>query len=533
MWSSISAVRSLRLFLNSNMEMASTARRGAPAQLETALWPLPVGALIGLLFLIALQFTTKWFLFLFLGSLIFAASLAPLDKKAFYLALLVFAISVRVGLNLYFQHSPLQHSTHGFLIQLHYLPLAALYAIWVGRCWLARSLPGISKRGLIPFSAFFAVGVISVLLGGNLLFGAFDLFALLGSCALFVYASSELRSQGDLRIVLTVLVASVAIQGAIAVGQHLTGTTLGLEFFGAYDDPGLKAQTWRGLAERTRVGATIGHPNALALFFDLLLPLGFSLLFGPFQRQTRLLITSAIGFGTLGLVFTLSRGGLVATGLGCLLIFFVWLKQRIGLLRAFCATILPAALILVFVFGTTNLISKRFFRDDYKAAFGRLPLTLVALNMIQHRPLFGVGLNNYNEAAPRHDNTPQRVTSWWNVPVHNQFLFIAAQTGLLGLACYLLFVLAILRSLGSALRSSDPVLAWSGLGVAAGITVFLVHLQIEFDGMAGNSLFWFVSGLAVSLGRLAEPDSKAARTAGNLHGHPIVRRYPSIHPAGS
>lgn len=515
------------------MEMAWTARCGATAQLKTTLWSLAVGALIGFLFLIALQFSAKWFLFLFLGSLIFAASLAPLDKKAFYLALLVFAISVRVGLNFYFQQSPVQHSTHGFLFQLHYLPLAALYAIWAGRCWSARSLPGISKRGLAAFSAFFAVGVISVLLGGNLLFGAFDLFALLGSCALFLYASSELRSQDDLHVVLPVLVATVAIQGAIAVGQHLTGTTLGLEFFGAYDDPGLKAQTWRGLAERTRVGATIGHPNALALFFDLLLPLGFSLLFGPFQRHTRLLIASAIGLGTLGLVFTLSRGGLVATGLGCLLIFFVWLKQRSGLLRAFCTTILPTALILVFVFGTPNLISKRFFRDDYKAAFGRLPLIQVALNMIQHRPFFGVGLNNYNEAAPRHDHTPQRVTSWWNVPVHNQFLFIAAQTGLLGLVCYLLFVLAILRSLRPALRSSDPLLARSSLGVAVAITVFLAHLQIEFDSMARNSLFWFVSGLAVSLGRLAEPASKEARTPANPHGHPLVRRHPSIHPAGS
>jgi len=509
------------------MEMAWTTRRVAPARPEAALWCLPLGVLIGLFFLIALQLATKWFLFLFLGSLIFAASFAPADKKAFYLALLVFAISVRVGLNFYFQHSPVHRSTHGFLIQLHYLPLAALYAIWAGRCWLAQGPPGIATRGLLPFTAFFAVGVTSVLLRGNILFGAFDLFALLGSGALFVYASSELRSRRDLHIVLAVLVASVAIQGVIAIGQHLSQTTLGLEFFGAYDDPGLKARTWRGLAERTRVGGTIGHPNALALFFDLLLPLAFSLVFAPVQRGRRFLLLSAVGLGTLGLAFTLSRGGLVATGLGCLLIFFVWLKQRIGLLPSLCATILPAALTLVLLFGTPNLISKRFFRDDYKAAFGRIPLMLVALNMIRHRPFFGVGLNNYNEVAPRLDNTPQRVTSWWNVPVHNQFLFIAAEIGLIGLASYLLFVLAILKSLWPAMRSRDSLLAWSSLGVALGITVFLAHLQIEFDSMARNSLFWFVSGLAVSLGRIAELTSKEAGAPGNIVLHPILHRYPS------
>lgn len=513
------------------MEMAGTERRVAPGHPENILWCLPVGGLIGLLFLITLQLTTKWFFFLFLGGLIFAVSFAPVDKRTYYLALLVFAISVRVGLNSYFQQSPVHHSTHGFLIQLHYLPLAALYAIWAGRCWLTHSTPRISTRGLTPLCAFFAVGVISVLLGGNLLFGAFDLFALLGSIALFVFASSELRSESDLHVVLKVIFTSVLIQGVIAIGQHLTRSTLGLEFFGAYDDPGLRTQTWQGLAERTRVGGTIGHPNALALFFDLLLPLGFSLMFCPFpfKRRTRLLVASAIGLGTLGLMFTLSRGGFVATGLGCLLIFFVWLKQRIGFLRALCATILPTVLILVSVFGTPNLVSKRFFRDDYKAAFGRIPLIQVALDMIQHRPLFGVGLNNYSEIAPRHDKTRQRITSWWNVPVHNQFLFIAAETGLVGLGSFLLFILVILRSVWPAIRSSDPLLAWTGLGVAVGIAVFLVHLQIEFDSIARNSLFWFVSGLAVSLGQLAELTSKGNGAPSNVHGH-AIRALSSVKP---
>ncbi len=503
------------------MEVAWVEQRAQATRHDTLLWYLPAGVLIGLLFLTALQLNTKWFFFLFLGTLIFAVSFAPVDKKAFYLTLLVLAVSIRVGLNFYFQRSAMHHSTHGFLIQLHYLPLAALYAIWAGRCWLAHSSPGISTRGLAPLTAFFGVGVISVLLDGNVLFGAFDLFALLGSIALFVYASSEIRTERDLRIVLTVLLVSVSIQGVIAIGQHLTRSTLGLEFFGAYDDLGLKSQTWQGLADRTRVGGTIGHPNALAMFFDLLLPLGFSLLFCPFQRRTKLLLSAAVGFGILGHVLTLSRGGFVATGLGCLLIFFVWLRQRNGFLAAISASTLLTALILVFVFGTSNLVTSRFFRDDYKAAFGRIPLIQVALNMIKDRPFFGVGLNNYNEVAHRHDRTPQRVTSWWNVPVHNQFLYIAAQTGLVGLACYLLFILAILRSLWPAIRSSDPLVAWASLGIAVGIAVFLAHLQIEFDSLPRNSQFWFVSGLAVSLGHLAATASKRTRAPSNLHGHPI------------
>jgi len=205
----------------------------------------------------------------------------------------------------------------------------------------------------------------------------------------------------------------------------------------------------------------------------------------------------------MGLALTLSRSGLVVTAAACLLIFFVALQRRIGLLRALFAWALIIVLLLGLVFSTSSQLQTRFFKDDYQAAYGRIPLIQVALNMIRDRPLFGVGLNNYSDVAPRYDNTPQRITSFWNVPVHNLFLFVAAQTGLVGLISYLLFLLAILRALWPALRASDPFVAWAGLGIAVGMAAFLIHGQVEFDSVTRHSLFWFISGVAVSLGRLA------------------------------
>jgi len=482
------------------MEVSWAEERAAPLRPVGVLWVFLAGVLIGLLFLIAAQLDINWFFFLFLGGLILAVSFAPVDRKAFYLTLLVLSIPVGVHLNLYFQRSPFHHSTFGFLFLLHYLPLAALYVIWSSRCLLEHSPPGLSTRGLGPLAAFFGTGVTSVLLAGNILFGAFDLFALLGSIALFIYVSSALRTKREIEIVLAALFVAVGIQGLIAVGQYLTGSSLGLEFFGA-----AKLELPQGLPFLTRAGGTFGAPNALARFFDLFLPLGFSLLFCPLRWRTRILLGTAVGFGILGLVFTLSRGGLVVTGSGCLLIFFRWLHRRIGFLQAFCTLALAIPLLLVLVFGTSKHLQTRFFREGYEASYGRIPLTQVALNMIRDRFIFGVGLNNYNEVAPRYDNTPQRITSWWNIPVHNLFLYIAAQTGLVGLASYLLFLLAILRSLWPALKASDPFVAWAGLGVAIGMMVFLAHGQIEFDSVTRHSVFWFVSGLAVSLGRLATP----------------------------
>jgi xanthine/uracil permease len=59
------------------------------------------------------------------------------------------------------------------------------------------------------------------------------------------------------------------------------------------------------------------------------------------------------------------------------------------------------------------------------------------------------------------------------------------------------------RALWPALRASDPFVAWAGLGIAVGMAAFLIHGQVEFDSLTRDSLFWFISGFAVSLGRLA------------------------------
>lgn len=455
------------------------------------------GALVGGLFLVATRLETKWFVFLFLAGLTVAVSLAAADRKAFYLGLLVLTIPIKVDLHLFFQPSSVHHSTHGIVVALHHLPLAALYLIWAQELLARRGGPGVSAGGVAPLAAFFGAAAVSVLLGGDLIFGAFDLFALLASVAVFVYASSQITARRDLHVILGALFATVAAQGVIAIGQHLTRSSLGLEFFGAY------SLTLAGLAALTRVGGTVGHPNALALYFDLVLPLGVALLFAPLRARTRLLLGVAVGLGLVGLALTLSRGGIVATAAGSLLVLFLWLRQGVGFLRAVLASTLAVAVLLVLVLGTPTPLERRFLREEYPAAFARIPLIHVASNVIADRPLFGVGLNNYAEVARRYDTTPQRIASWWNAPVHNQFLYIAAETGLVGLLFFLLFLSGVLRALWPAIRAPDPFIAWTALGVAVGIGTFLAHLQIEFDSLTRNGLFWFLSGLAVGLGRFA------------------------------
>lgn len=103
------------------------------------------GGLVGFLFLLASQLEVKWFLFLFLAAIVFAASLAFPDRKSFYLVLLVVAVPVAMDLNIGYQPSPFRRSTYGFLVQAFSIPLVPLYLIWAFRSLVSRrplSIPG-------------------------------------------------------------------------------------------------------------------------------------------------------------------------------------------------------------------------------------------------------------------------------------------------------------------------------------------------------------------------------------------------------
>ena len=140
------------------------------------------------------------------------------------------------------------------------------------------------------------------------LYGSFDLFELLISGLLFVYAASEI-SERRLRMVIIMLMIITFIEAVFAIAQNLTGSTLGLEVFGARQ----YIKGYLGLMTLSRVTGTFGHPSNLAEFFDMTLPLTVSMLFYPMKRNLKLLLMAGVVVGFMGLGMTYSRGGIVST----------------------------------------------------------------------------------------------------------------------------------------------------------------------------------------------------------------------------
>jgi O-antigen ligase len=102
--------------------------------------------------------------------------------------------------------------------------------------------------------------------------------------------------------------------------------------------------------------------------------------------------------------------------------------------------------------------------DDRGSAYSRITRAREAIAVIGDYPLLGVGLNNYALSVPRYDRD---TTASWRTPpmVHNVYLLVAAETGLVGLAALAWFLTAL------------GVQAWQFLGLAEGRTLWALAVS--------------------------------------------------------
>ncbi len=467
-----------------------------------------MGVLIGIMVIMLPQFPKKWFLTLFVGFVVLAVSLPVRDKQKYYLFLMVLGLLVVFSKTLLFHPSAIFRSTFGYTVYIWVPPLLMLYFLWGMRGVSDETAAPISTTGLWAFAGVFVTAAISVL-GGNRLWGSFGLFELILAGLLFIYVASDFKDTRTLRLTIIFLIIATFIEAAIAIAQNLTGSALGLGVFGAR-----KFITgYVGLLTLTRVTGTFGHPSALAEFFDLTIPLTVSMLFFPMRRSLKILLAVTVLIEFIGQGMSYSRGGITATILFSGLILLVHFCKRLGVARGLFTTFALGVVLSLLVLTIPNPIERGLSRTETVTAYGRIPLMEVAFNMIRAHPWFGVGLNNYVPVALDYDFTPEHYTSSWNTAVHNIYLFIAGEIGIPGLLFFLAMLASVFRAWLPVWRATDPLVFYGGMGVMAGLGAFLLHGMSDFTPWTSEFVFWFMLGLAVSLGNRARNHIAGLETA--------------------
>lgn len=365
-----------------------------------------------------------------LGALSLAAILADSRRLGDALvALLGLAIPFNLDLNLFYR----AHVGGAPALTIGLADLAAwgLLAAWA------------RKRGRGPGQRFQAPAALAwptlllILVGALSLVNAEDqvlvLFEMLrfGKLLVLALVVTNLRDDRQLRLLLCVLAVGALAQGALAVIQYRWGMALGLGILG--EETLVQQQLGYVVSRAT---GTIGHPNILAYFFELLLPLLLALALAFPGRLIRTLGAIAFLAGLAGLAATLSRGAWLALPLP-LAVVFASLRWRRLLRPGTWLALLSASLLAAGVLSPFyRTIERRLTQDDYRSAESRIPLNQAALSIIAQHPLLGVGLNNGSEVFRRYDTTGHARLLKERQVVHNLHLLVWMEVGTLGLAAF-------------------------------------------------------------------------------------------------
>lgn len=199
------------------------------------------------------------------------------------------------------------------------------------------------------------------------------------------------------------------------------------------------------------------------------------------------------------LFFTFSRGawaGFLA-GLIAMLIILFW-QKNIQATKKALALIFTGAIIIIFLFNLySNMVLTRLSKDtrlEIKSNTERLESCKYAKEIIKKHWLFGVGIGNYTLALKNEIDNKQE--SYFYQPVHNVFLLIWAEAGILGLAGFLGLMLCVMCYVLREKRNGEKALnIVLGFSIIFALTAMMLVDHWYWSLHFGILFLWVVLGL--------------------------------------
>ena len=341
-----------------------------------------------------------------------------------------------------------------------------------------------------PIAAYTAVLIASVVVAKDTQLSLFQIFLMVEMLFLYIYFAGTINSRNQIVFILFLLLAG----GLIESVYILVVAAVGHEF-AFVRALGIKTVIFlpSRAGEFTRPGGTIGGPNYAAAYLGILTTLALAIRQMNVPSFLRRLTIPAIVLGTLALAVTFSRGGWLELPLSiAVLIGARWLRD--GVPRKAILTAVAAITLIVLGLIIPNPISQRLSADDNGSAHSRVPLMHLAFRMIAANPALGVGANNFT--AVMDDYAGSEFRSEWIYTVHNEFLLVCSETGVIGLVAYLWIYFSIIRRAWRLWKTQDEMFAALGLGIVACFCGFLSHMFVDIFSDGGLlHLLWLFAAL--------------------------------------
>lgn len=355
-----------------------------------------------------------------------------------------------------------------------------------------------------PVTALIIISASSIIAAPDKILAIYGLVRLTVGLVLFALIVTRNFNK---KILTTAVVASAMLQAVWGLIQFFTQNTVANKWLGTslHESGELGTSVIEvigpdGRWERwLRAYGGFTHPNVLGGFLAIALVLTLGMIIWQIKRDD---ISAAdkkkfdpydslwhLGLVIIstGLFFTFSRSAVLAASLGVLAMVIYNARQWRKLLT-------PLILIVMTVsacyYHYGYIYQARFVNNsrlETKSNTERVDLIKNSVALISNKDLLGSGINNFGLAV--REQIDSRQSSFWYQPVHNVFLLIASEIGILGLLSFLLIMFYLFK---------NSCQAENYLQIALGLAMLCLMSLDHYlwTSAFGIYLFWLILGLA-------------------------------------
>ncbi|MDZ7371764.1 MAG: O-antigen ligase family protein [candidate division KSB1 bacterium] len=447
------------------------------------------------LILLRLQLPTKFLALAILAAVFPAVLLLVKDARRFLLAAACFSIPLHLDVNFIhlFEHQA-GASTLGISLT-DILVVLLLFQLLIRNAAAKQPTAVFFPKIGLPLILYLEAAALSMLWAPRLDLAVMEVVRMAKFTLMFFVLLNHLREEQDVRLVAWSLLAAVALQSFLATAQMVRGGVLGLDFLGeAPPDADDETSIWRAMG-------TLGHPNKLATFLEVLLLLPLAAYLFEKKKPLRLIALLIFFLGVPAMMMTGSRGAWISFAAAMAFFGLFLLTSRHVRPTTIIKLAMAGVFILTLIAGTmSEMLYQRLFGPDYGSAAGRIPMFKIALNIISAHPAGGVGINNY-QVNMRNYNDAVESLRYVAItrPVHNMYLLVAGETGVIGLAAMLSVLLGLFSTLRRARTSQAPMISLTAAALYGGMIAFCVHGLVDKHPPGGSAIFYVVAALAAGL----------------------------------
>lgn len=408
-----------------------------------------------------------------------AAGMALLLNPFWPLFLLVISVPVDALFNRIFDPLPVSAAT-----ALTLLTLGALLLRLPREPREERLLP---DDPTLRWTLAFAVALaISALLAQDRDVAYEDAGRLGGQLLMMLLIVRIVRTPRDMRILLFGLAAAALFSALVVIFETETGIRL-LSRTGGFD--------------RSR-GASDQNPTTAALMQTFGVTMALAL--GLSYARGRLLTLSAGLVGILGIFLSYARSASLTVAAVALLIAWHHRRSRYFPLGAILAMGAIAAMLPMIPDTFWNRLAALGNFDTDMTLWRRVGYNLIGLDLVAQHPLFGIGPGNFPQVYmdPQYRYMPGRTLEPRDL--HNMYLGVAAELGLVGLATFVgVIASGIIRLLRRTAQCSDPTARAFATALLFGSLAYYVGSLVTPAQYV--KFTWVLVGLAVAQARLMDP----------------------------